>query len=357
MMNVNQNVSAYRAGKMLAVMLISVAVSQVAWAAVPSKITKFTNIGSISNTRHNLTQSGAVDEGGTPVGSYMDSSRNNYGEVCVYCHTPHGANQTIAAPLWNRTIKVTNYQTYDELGTTTLTQTVTSTPGPASLTCLSCHDGQTAIDSIINMPGSGMGLVSQATSQNTAFLDTWPVGGGGATNHMGLNSTNNVLGNGEGSASLQSCAGPASPTCFPDGSGGFFAFPPVIIPGVGCLSCHSDVGDGAPAGSIVDFRMFNLGTDLRNDHPVGITFPTTNGPGTDWNTPAGVQGASLYFDNNSNSKMEKDEIRTYNGNVECASCHDPHGVPSAGPGSEFNKTFLRVQNMDGSAVCLTCHVK
>ena len=42
--------------------------------------------------------------------------------------------------------------------------------------------------------------------------------------------------------------------------------------------------------------------------------------------------------------------------VECGSCHDPHGVPSGGNGSAFLPTFLRVTNA-GSAVCLTCHNK
>jgi hypothetical protein len=31
-------------------------------------------------------------------------------------------------------------------------------------------------------------------------------------------------------------------------------------------------------------------------------------------------------------------------------------VPSAGPGSVFNATFLRISNA-GSAVCLSCHTK
>ena len=47
----------------------------------------------------------------------MDTQRNNYGEVCVYCHTPHGANRTLAAPLWNRTNVATTYQTYNLLNT------------------------------------------------------------------------------------------------------------------------------------------------------------------------------------------------------------------------------------------------
>jgi len=359
--NMKLGAGSNRIGQVLLAMAASISLISVSWAAIipaaPTKNTKFTNIGSIANTRHNLTQSTAFDNNGYPIAAYMGTSRNDYGEICVYCHTPHGANNFIAAPLWNRTIKPTVYKTYADLGTTSLTQVVTQ-PGPASLTCLSCHDGQTAIDSIINMPGSGMGSLAQQTSQNTAFLNSWPVGGGGPTNHMGLNSTNGILGNEQGS--LQATLAPVPP-----GAGwtlqpcGFC--PPGLnlytLPGQGCLTCHSDVGDGVGAGAIADFRLYNIGTDLRNDHPVGIQFPALNGPGTDWNTPAATQGTSNYFETIANGRMDKQEIRTYDGKVECASCHDPHGVPSAGTGTVFNKTFLRKQNTDGSAVCLTCHNK
>ena len=88
--------------------------------------TKFTNIDGVGNTRHNLTQ--RQTSGGGPAGATMDSYRNDYLEVCVYCHTPHGANSNVAAPLWNRTMKATTYQTYDLLNTASLTQPVTQ-PG------------------------------------------------------------------------------------------------------------------------------------------------------------------------------------------------------------------------------------
>lgn len=39
-----------------------------------------------------------------------------------------------------------------------------------------------------------------------------------------------------------------------------------------------------------------------------------------------------------------------------ASCHDPHDVPSGGPGNVFNKTFLRKSN-ENSTVCMLCHAK
>ena len=112
--------------------------------------TQFTNTGGIINTRHNLTQS-TMQSGGS---TFMDRSRNNYGEVCVYCHTPHGANTKVAAPLWNRTANNTVYTTYDQGLSQTFTGSV-SNPGVNSITCLSCHDGTLGVDSIVNMPGSG----------------------------------------------------------------------------------------------------------------------------------------------------------------------------------------------------------
>jgi hypothetical protein len=282
--------------------------------------TKFTNMGTIANTRHNLAQRPPQNPDGLN-NTLMNPYRNDYGEVCVYCHTPHGANTTIAAPLWNRTNAPTVYQTYNLAGSLTLTQPVTA-PGPNSLTCLSCHDGTIAVDSIINMPGSGRYNVAQQTAVNQGFLTaSWDnpsmSGGGGspaATSHLTMTE---------------------------------------------CMGCHAP---GALLGAgATDFRAFNLGTDLRNDHPVGITYPAT-GPGIDFNAPTATRGNIRFFDTNGNGRPDKNELRLYNSGdgfeVECASCHDPHGVGPGpgGSGSPFNRTFLRISNA-GSAVCLTCHVK
>lgn len=285
--------------------------------------TKFTNRGTIANTRHNMTQRPA-DNSLNLTGASMNQFRNDYEEVCVYCHTPHGGNANVTLPLWNRTIKATTYVTYDLLGTSTLTQTV-SQPGPASLSCLSCHDGQVAIDSVINMPGSGKYLAEQATSQNNAFLNNnWNNSGTGpdATVHIGLNAVN---------------------------------------PGDGCLACHSKDA-GLVGASATDFRIFAIGTDLKNDHPVGVTFPAA-GPGVDFNQPNATRPGIKWFDTG-NNVPDKGEVRLYDSGqgfeVECASCHDPHGVPSGSAGSAFIPTFLRVANSGagaGSKLCLTCHVK
>jgi hypothetical protein len=214
-------------------------------------------------------------------------------------------------------MKVTTYQTYDLLNTGGITQPITQ-PGIASLTCLSCHDGTTAVDSIINMPGAGRYNAAQETVENTAFLNS---------------AWNNRRG--------------------PDAS------VHARLAATECLACHSG-GAGIVGAGATDFTAFAIGTDLRNDHPVGIRYPAAAGAGTDFKDPPRKEARLAYFDTNGNARADPNEIRLYNSGdgyeVECASCHDPHGVPSAGAGSAFNPTFLRVTNA-GSTVCLSCHTK
>ncbi|HGG59076.1 MAG TPA: hypothetical protein ENK26_04055 [Gammaproteobacteria bacterium] len=276
--------------------------------------TEFTNQGGIKNTRHNLTQNVPGINS-----SLMDLQRNNYGEICVYCHTPHGANTTPGMPLWNRQTPTGPYTTYDQLNTTTLTQTVTS-PGANSLTCLSCHDGSLAIDAIMNMPGPGR----YSANPDISFLNQWANPGGSTSSHAHMGD--------------------------PTGAN----------PSTGCMVCHNDGGSGNSFPDATDFSVFLIGTDLRNDHPVGVSFPSS-GAAAGFNTPTPVSSSLAVFDTNGNNRANTNEIRVYDTGegfeVECASCHDPHGVPSAGPGSTHYPTFLRVDNSNGSAVCLTCHIK
>ena len=301
-----------RISRMVCVVLLAVPWSSMAIADVelPSK---FSYRDSVANTRHNMTQRQSA--GGGPTGSKMDAYRNDYGEVCVYCHTPHGAHAHINLPLWNRTIKATTYATYAQLGTSSLTQQVVQ-PGASSLACLSCHDGQVAVDSIINMPGSGGYNPAQATAQNDSFLNAWTNPRGQiAAEHMALEPRNTR----------------------------------------GCLSCHSS-GAGSAGLGAGDFTISALGTDLRNDHPVGVGFPLT----IDFRQPTAGRPGLRWFDTDGDGRPDGPEVRVYESTeglrVECGSCHDPHGVPSAGPGSTFLRAFLRVSNQ-ASGLCLTCHAK
>jgi predicted CXXCH cytochrome family protein len=73
-------------------------------------------------------------------------------EICIFCHTPHGANVDVKAdaPLWNHVLSTATYTTY----TSDTMKTVPGQPNGVSKLCLSCHDGTIAIDSYGRNVGS-----------------------------------------------------------------------------------------------------------------------------------------------------------------------------------------------------------
>ncbi|MGE5552300.1 MAG: cytochrome c3 family protein [Betaproteobacteria bacterium] len=98
---------------------------------------------SIVGSFHDLAH---IDDVHTGPGGW-GRTYDDYNEVCVYCHTPHHANQAQGA-LWNRPAQVTTYTVYSS-------PTLDSTPGQpgrSSKLCLSCHDGTIAVDAVINAP-------------------------------------------------------------------------------------------------------------------------------------------------------------------------------------------------------------
>ena len=100
-------------------------------------------------------------------------------QVCVFCHTPHHG-RTDTAPLWNKD----NVATYVAYGPT-LAGTPTDVSG-SSLACLSCHDGVTTFDNIINRPGKGSGHVRSGTHSdvtNDKWMGWTDVGSGRSLNH------------------------------------------------------------------------------------------------------------------------------------------------------------------------------
>jgi len=280
---------------------------------------------SIATTKHNLGTSGS----GIATNTFSGT-----GEICVFCHTPHGADTGAPVPIWNRLLTPgAGYSTYDQLGTSTLDAQVLAV-GSVSLACLSCHDGTQAMNVMINQPGSG----------------GWNTAGGTLSG---------------------SWTGPANLT-------------------TGKLSYNSVV---------------YIGTDLRNDHPVGMQF-CGGGITPGGSTPTGtckddsfyshsgpppalhqkVQNTKTVFwvdteksftfagggtgvnptdvGQNGNGVRNKSDLMLYTRAVtgggdepfvECATCHDPHSS---------NVTFLRVPNnaasnpiVTGSALCLSCHEK
>jgi len=299
--------------------------------------------GSIANTKHNL--------GSTGTAGPNKASSTDTGEICIFCHTPHGGDTGAPVPLWNKKLSTATYTTYDQLGTSTLDAAV-GTVGSVSLACLTCHDGTQAIDNIINAPGSG----------------GYDASGGGAGGLGWTWTTDGTL----------------------DTTGTFTG----TVDNVGGTN------------------IWQIGTNLKNDHPVsmqyagggysvanltGGEFAGTIGPTRDQDfkpaTPIGTAGR-WYVDNtymgaasaeSTTGAFDKWDFKLYtrdtstetyasaNGAalagkkepfVECGSCHDPHFETT---------TFLRMdgltatvaggnppgdqQSNRGSRVCLTCHTK
>lgn len=215
-------------------------------------------------------------------------------EICVYCHTPHGARTDIEAPLWNKPEATApgGYTTYDS---TTIDGTILSV-GSVSIACLTCHDGTQAVDAVINAPGTGLG----------------------------------------------------------DGN----------------------IADGLTTVT----GIANLGTDLQNDHPIGIRYGggdggtltatdpdfvtastgTINGNTAWWVDTSAGGGTAGVRDKTDMVLYTRDNGGTPEPFVECASCHDPHvGDPDDAGGTNAagsDVSFMRIENAN-SDVCLACHVK
>ncbi len=268
----------------------------------------------IGSSRHNL--------GG--FGQYVTSTETS--EICIFCHTPHHTN-TGQSPIWNRGSSGTSFTAY---GGTVGGSTITAVLAP-SLACLSCHDGVTTFDNIVNSPGKGLTGTQGSWSFTVGGVDyITAFSGSGVTDYALQHSGRLDIGGG-------------GPNAINAGSG---------------LSDDHPVGVAYAGGSKASLRNINtvLSTiDLAGD----LAASATDGLGFDVNTNLWSIAGFI-----SDTATINDLLR--GGNVECGSCHDPHfnnksweEVQSTwGSVSESNGLFLRrVEGNTGSGVCRTCHEK
>lgn len=110
----------------------------------------------------------------TIVGSKHDFSQQAWSQrqICLPCHTPHSATAPEMAPLWDRNPSAnTSYTLYNDSR---------GLPGAASLVCLSCHDGSTAVDSYGGMSGEvfiqDIGTGSGLIGANSDLRGNHPIG-------------------------------------------------------------------------------------------------------------------------------------------------------------------------------------
>ena len=310
--------------------------------------------GGMAASRHNLSSSG------------WPFRNQDTTEICVFCHTPHNAN-TGPAPLWNKTSATTSFTTYgngmDDLdwdAKTYVGKTAVGDPGWGSLACLTCHDGVTTFDALINKPGKGIGspdwlftMFIPGNLGGPGWWEPWPFLG--SLDHF--------------TESL-------------------------------CDSCHTEGGiievTWADIGSLV------IGADLTDDHPMSIRY---RGGSVASLRESSTVIASINMCNqqesggscqeelvngnlwavagfiNSTATIE-DLLRGPSSNlqVECSSCHDPHFKNMTNPETSFFSTYIepgtlgskvtnhtdlaidglflrRVGGNSDSGVCRTCHAK
>lgn len=117
-----------------------------------------------------------------------------------------------------------------------------------------------------------------------------------------------------------------------------------------CLSCHDGTvaldSFGGQTGTNFAPTRVNLGTDLRNDHPVGsdAQYPPTPPPSY-WATS---MRAEAQLPSGLKLKDWTDTGGVTHRVVSCMTCHNPH-----------NKGFPNLLTMSNSAsaICLGCHIK
>jgi predicted CXXCH cytochrome family protein len=250
---------------------------------------------SIVSSKHDFTTGGSAQ-----------GSTGNTDEVCVFCHTPHGADTTAPVPLWNKVLNSNQgrFTRYSTLATPSF-DSLEAPVGSVSLACLSCHDGTQAMDVVLNQPGSGGYNPAGAQIDSGAIVAMT----GTPVPNLGEDLSN------DHPISMQYGGGGAS-----DGD-----------------------TDGVFAGT--------LGDPDFND-PVKATINSQ----AIWWVDSGVGTAQV---------REKTDMLLYTRSdaiggggavepfVECGSCHDPHNSDNAG-GTQVS--FLRTSNA-ASAVCTACHTK
>jgi hypothetical protein len=238
-------------------------------------------------------------------------------EICVFCHTPHGGSTDAPVPLWNKRL---------------------GAPGtPAGGGSYTTYD-------TLQTPSLD-GTVAAVGSISMACLSC----------HDGTQAMDNVI-NAPGSGGVLADGG--------GNDGRAWTWSGSTVNAAGRLS-------SGPA---------LIGTDLSNDHPIGIQYcggglsgadtvvsgSCKDGDFTRPETQA-INGNQIFWVDTGGTGKQRTDLPLYQRAtgglgpmVECASCHDPHvSTGQAGPAGTSQtsgETFLRVSNAS-SAVCTACHVK
>jgi Doubled CXXCH motif (Paired_CXXCH_1) len=251
-----------------------------------------------------------------------NNSVSETAEVCVFCHTPHGGSTSAPVPLWNKRLSTDG-----------------SPAGGGSYTTYASL-GTPSLD----------GTVAPVGSISLACLSC----------HDGTQAMDNII-NAPGSGQLL------------DNGGDINGRPYTWTSPGNSVDSNGRLISGAAA----------IGTDLSNDHPIGIQYcgggvgatgAIANCRDQDFNPlqTASINNNNVFWVETGGGGKQRTDLPLYvrtaastGGTdlgplVECGSCHDPHVSTNqpgpTGTGRVAGETFLRISNAS-SAVCTACHVK
>jgi len=209
--------------------------------------------------------------------------------TCVFCHTPHNAQSTALAPLWNHAPSAQVLTAYSWASPANNSITFAPDPlvGPSRL-CQACHDGLTAVDS----HGTAASIPTGSTIMSSSYVDAL----------------------------------------------------------------------GQTAKRYID--------DLSVTHPIGFLYAdafTARGAtelvpaATGFITEPSATLLAAGFNTNNRAALAKSTKTIadtlYGGFMTCASCHDVHNTVNAVPDAGHNYNYFLYAKEEGSAICLSCHVK
>lgn len=334
-------------------------------------------VADILSTKHNLSSQPYAN--GTDTRAIKATSET---QLCVFCHTPHQAENLPNTPLWNRKLSGATYTLYNSssLDATDLGQPSVS----SSKLCLSCHDGTLAIGAVNVLNGS-------FTDQNPSTADIAMNGTGaggqmssgsgtssGYTRNLGTNLSNDhpisftynyALAAADGDlvdppTSVSPTINNRSPGIKPD--------IPLDNDKVECISCHDPhIRDTDPTQDIKFLRMNRF---QANAGPGGIVFSKTNDiiclachSKDGWTNSAHADSTvatEIYTAAASALREFPNGIKVWQ--AACLNCHDPHTVqgarrllregtdspalPKSGGNSAIEQTCYQCHSTDGNTL-------
>ena len=225
--------------------------------------------------------------------------------TCVFCHTPHNAlsgKTDNLSPLWNHAdSKLAVMAPYAWVAPTNKGIAFASDPliGPSRL-CMACHDGSTAVDAHGSANGIGTPTTG-GTPMNAAYNDA-----------------------------LKNIA-----TRF-----------------------ITDLTVTHPIGFLYDEAVTKRPNELI---PKTSGFLTTAPVGSSWDTHKRVDGSNKAL-GTSAKKIQDTLYGTLDsggngGYMTCATCHDVHNSVNATPDGSHQYNYFLYAKEEGSAICLSCHIK